>query len=107
MLRSSPKPSHHHSERPTEHHIPTIEECAEIHPGKAVAAYIEYADTSVEALAKGLCISVDELEKIIDGNAEMDLYVMRRLAKITKMPLDTWTNLQRRYEKALAEAKTL
>ena len=46
-------------------HIPTLEECAELHPGKAIQAYIEYAEINTEELAEALAMNPDDLETII------------------------------------------
>lgn len=85
-------------------HIPTLEECAELHPGRAIQAYMEYAETNTEELAEALTINPDDLETIIRGDANLTRDLMRKLSKITKTQLDQWLSIQKRYEKALAEA---
>lgn len=87
-------------------HIPTLEECAELHPGKAIEAYMEYAEKNTEELAEALAINPDDLEAIIRGDADLTRDLMRKLSKITKTRLDQWTDIQKR-EKALAEATML
>ena len=85
-------------------HIPTLEECAELHPGKAIQAYIEYAEINTEELAEALAMNPDDLETIIRGDADLTRDLMRKLAKLTKTQLDQWISIHKRYETALAEA---
>lgn len=84
---------------------PTLEDCADMHPGKALEQCIEYADISIEEFADKLDISPDELSNIISGDSNLTKDLLRKIAKATKLPLDNWREIQQNYEKALAEAK--
>jgi plasmid maintenance system antidote protein VapI len=87
----------------TKKHSCTEEELESMHPGKAIEAYMEYAETNTDELAGKLEIKPDNLQAIIRGGAGLSRSLMRRLARITDTPIDNWMEIQRRYEEALFE----
>ncbi|KMO85231.1 hypothetical protein AB840_14745 [Megasphaera cerevisiae DSM 20462] len=87
----------------TRKHIYTEEEIESMHPGKAIESYMEYAETNTDELAGKLEIKPDNLQAIIRGGAGLSRSLMRRLARITDTPIDSWIEIQRRYEDALNE----
>lgn len=87
----------------TRQHIYTEEELEAMHPGKAIEAYMEYAETNTDELAGKLEIKPDNLQQIISGDATLSHDLIRKLSKVTKTPMDSWMEIQRRYEDALNE----
>lgn len=87
----------------TEKHSYTEEELEAMHPGKAIEAYMEYAETNTDELAGKLEIKPDDLQLIISGDVSLSYDLIRKLSKVTKTPMDRWIEIQRRYEEALAE----
>lgn len=87
----------------TRKHIYTEEELEAMHPGKAIEAYMEYAETNTDELAGKLEIKPDNLQQIISGDATLSHDLIRKLSKVTKTSMDRWIEIQRRYEGALNE----
>lgn len=85
-------------------HSYTEEELEAMHPGKAIESYMEYAETNTDELAGKLEIKSDDLQQIISGDATLSHDLIRKLSKVTKTPMDRWTEIQRRYEEALADS---
>ncbi|GAO99894.1 HigA family addiction module antitoxin [Fructobacillus ficulneus] len=73
------------------------------HPGIYVEELIEETNLSQAELAQRLGITEQTISRLIDGDEPINQDLARRLADFSGISLQTWLNLQAKYDDKVAE----
>ena len=77
------------------------------HPGSYIKDIIDDKNISKKQFAENIGISIDVIDKLVNGEISITDDIANKLADFTGVSTKTWMNLQRKFDKRLLEHKNL